>query len=336
MLTARPTSIARRYWGDDGRWLAVLSLMTAIELLWWAIAWAAGAAPLPHLDAAMALSLVGLAAALALRLLLRMPGSRPSWPALLAATALIGLAASLFLPLKYAIPSEIPFWLDLPLAQIERSLFGADPWQVLDRLVGPALMPVDRVYALWLPVQTLGLFLVVVQPPSLAKSRALIAYSLAWLALGVIAAVLFSSAGPVFYDRVFGGTRFAPLGSILSARGASVMLAESDTMWRSYATGEPGLVAGMSAFPSMHVAISLWLFLAARKLARRFAPLAAIYFLFVWIASVQLGWHYVADGLAAAGGMAALWWVAGPLDRALAERMASRRVAAPSLPVSEP
>jgi hypothetical protein len=245
---------------------------------------------------------------------------------------LLGLGASLFLPLKYAIPSEIPFWLDLPLAGVERSLFGADPWQVLDRILGPALVPVDRVYALWLPVQTLGLFLIVVQPPSPAKSRALIAYGLAWLVLGVFAAVLFSSVGPIFYDRVFGGTRFALLGSTLNDGGASAMLAESDAMWRSYATGEPGLVAGMSAFPSMHVAISLWLFLAARTIAPRVAPFAAAYFLFIWIASVQLGWHYVADGLGGAVGMLALWRFAAPVDRALARRMTRRPIEASVAP----
>jgi len=27
----------------------------------------------------------------------------------------------------------------------------------------------------------------------------------------------------------------------------------------------------------------------------------------VWIASVQLGWHYAADGLGGAAGMVALW-----------------------------
>jgi hypothetical protein len=138
--------------------------------------------------------------------------------------------------------------------------------------------------------------------------------------------VVFSSVGPVFYDRLFGSARFAQLGSTLSAGGASAMLAESDAMWRSYATAEPGFVAGMSAFPSMHVAISLWLFLAARTLAPRIALFAAAYFMFVWIASVQLGWHYVADGLGAAVGMLALWLVAAPIDRALARRMTPRPI----------
>lgn len=313
-----------------------MAALTMVELVWWVIAWSAGSAPLPFVAIYLSLTLGGLAAALGLWLALRPRASRAPWRTLLAGAILVGLGASVFLPLKYAIPNEVPFWLDVPLAEAERSLFGADPWQLLDRFLGPALVPVDRLYGLWLPTQSLGLFLVMLQPPSPAKSRALIAYSLAWFALGLAAAVLFSSAGPIFYDRLFGGTQFALLGQTLSERGAWVVLAESDAMWQSFASGQPGFVAGISAFPSLHVAISLWMFLAARALAPRAAPFAAAYFLFIWIASVQLGWHYVSDGLAGVAGMFALWLLAAAVDRALAERMASRGVDVKSSPAGEP
>jgi hypothetical protein len=313
-----------------------MAALTAVELLWWATAWSLGAAPLPFVAVYLPFAVVGLAAALALMLAFRPRARLAPWPALIAGTLLVGLGASLFLPLKYAIPSEVPFWLDLPLADAERSLFGADPWLPLDRLLGPALVPVDCVYALWLPTQVLGLFLVMVQPPSSAKSRALIAHSLAWFVLGVIAAVIFSSAGPIFFDRLFGGDRFALLTRTLAQGGAWVVLAESDAMWNAFLSGKPGLVAGISAFPSLHVAVSLWLVLAARALAPRAAPVAGAYFLFIWVASVQLGWHYIADGLGGAVGMIALWLLAAPLERALAERMAARSVEFSPLPFAEP
>ena len=82
-------------------------------------------------------------------------------------------------------------------------------------------------------------------------------------------------------------------------------------MWAARASGHPGLVAGISALPSMHVAISLCMLLTARKLAPKAVPLAAAYFLFIWVASVQLGWHYAADGLASVAGMLAIWALAG-------------------------
>ena len=80
--------------------------------------------------------------------------------------------------------------------------------------------------------------------------------------------------------------------------------------WASFADARPGLVAGISAVPSLHVAISLWIFLVARSLDRRAAALAFAYFLVMWIASVQLGWHYAVDGLAGALGMLLVWRIA--------------------------
>jgi hypothetical protein len=101
-------------------------------------------------------------------------------------------------------------------------------------------------------------------------------------------------------------------------------------MWAAFATGKPGLVAGMSALPSLHVAISLWIYLCARSAAPRWRWLALGYFLFIWIASVQLGWHYVTDGLAASLGMLAIWHGAGAVN-GTTQRLARRRfVAAPA------
>ena len=228
---------------------------------------------------------------------------------LLLGTVLIALGASLFLPLKYAIPGQVPFFLDAPLAIAERQLFGTDPWRIADRLFGQALVPVDRVYGLWLPAQSLVLFSVMLLPPSPAKSRALIAYSLAWFLLGVVAAVLCASVGPIFYDRLLGGHEFAALTERLGGR-AWMAEGEANAMWASFASGRPGFVAGISAMPSLHVAISFWIWLTARSLLQRLAPAALAYAVFMWVASVQLGWHYVGDGLAGALGMGAIWWLA--------------------------
>jgi hypothetical protein len=297
----------------EQRWLTVLAALTVVELGWWSMCWRAGFAPVPRLFTYLGLAAAGLVAALALRAAARRIGQRARWPALLLGTLLIGIGASLFLPLKYAIPHEVPFWLDRPLALGERVLFGTDPWRLADALFGWALVPVDRVYGLWLPVQSLVLFSVMALPPSPRKSRALIAYSLAWFVLGVVAAVACASAGPLFYDRLIGGSDFAGLGQRL-AEGGWMARRESDAMWASFASGRPGFVAGISAMPSLHVAISFWIWLAARSLAPRAAPVALAYAIFIWIASVQLGWHYASDGLAGVLGMAALWWVAAKVE----------------------
>lgn len=292
-----------------------MSAMTAAEFVWWACAWMSGIAPAPFLFTHLALTLAGLAAAMILRTFLRPRAASAPWAVVFLGAFLVAVGSSFFLPLKFAIPREIPFWLDAPLADGERWLFGADPWLLLDQAFGWAAVPIDRLYGAWLPVQLLVLFTVMLEPPSPAKSRALIAYSLAWFLLGVTAAALFSSAGPLFYDRLFGGREFALLGETLRSRGAWVALAESDAMWAALINDRPGLVAGISAMPSLHVAMSLWIYLAARSMAPRAAPIALIYFIFMWLASVQLGWHYVSDGLAGALGMMAIWAAAGAIQK---------------------
>jgi len=261
------------------------------------------------------LTFVGLAAAFGVRRATRPHAKRASLRSAVTGAVCVAIGGSLFLPLKFAIPRQVPFWLDVPLAHAERSLFGADPWLLVDRVLGWAVVPMDLIYVLWLPVQLLILFTVMLEPPSAAKSHALMAYILAWFLLGVAAATLFSSAGPIFFDRLYGGADYAPLREALKARGAWVVLAESDAMWSAYVNGHRGLLTGISAVPSIHVAIAFWIVLTARALAPRLARWALVYFLLIWLGSVQLGWHYVSDGLAGAIGMLAIWALATVLYR---------------------
>jgi hypothetical protein len=313
-VSAGPSLSGERALAGDLGWLAVMAAATLAEFAWWGASWSAGLAPAPRLPVFLAMAYAGLAAAFALRTASRPRSPRSAWASPIVAATLVGAGASMFLPLKFAIPKQVPFWLDAPLAAAERALFGADPWQLLDLHFGWATLPLDRLYGLWLPVQSLVLFSILLERPSRAKSRALIAYSLAWFALGVVAATLLASAGPIFFDRLSGGGDFALLGETLQRRGASMALAESGLMWSAMASDHPGLVAGISAVPSLHVAISLWMFLAARTIAPRAAGLALVYFILIWLASVQLGWHYVGDGLAGAIGMLAIWAVAGAIE----------------------
>jgi hypothetical protein len=293
--------------GGDAPWLAVLLAITAVETCWWLANWQVGTAPAPYLLTHIALAFAGLGAALMLRLAVRPAAPAPNWPNVVPTTIMIGVGASQFLPLKYAIPKLVPFWLDVPLAQVEKLLFGIDPWLALDRCLGWLAVPMDWLYGLWLPTQALILFLVLLQRGSPAKSRVLISYVLAWFLLGVVGATFVSSAGPIFYDRLYGGTEFAGLRETLQKRGVWVALGESDRMWASLAGGRPTIVAGISAVPSVHVAISFWMFLAARLMAPRAVPYALVYAVLIWIGSVQLGWHYVTDGFAGLLGMVAVW-----------------------------
>ena len=132
--------------GEDKQWLVAMAAVTAAELMWWLTVWWLGIAPAPHVAIYVGLAFIGLAVAMGLRLALRLAPTEAPWSAVLIGTVLVGVGASAFLPLKYAIPREIPFWLDQPIALAERQLFGADPWLLLDRLLGWATVPMDWLY----------------------------------------------------------------------------------------------------------------------------------------------------------------------------------------------
>ena len=319
----------RGRFGADWDWLLVMALLTSVELIWWFIVWRLGVAPAPFTGTYLVLAAGGLALALVLRLALRLGPIAAPWPSIAAGTLLVAIGASVFLPLKYAIPHQIPFWLDRPLAAAERALFGSHPWQLLNRLLGWATTPVDWTYGCWLPTQLLVMFLVMLSRPSQAKSRALIAYSLAWFLLGAIGAVLLSSAGPLFYDRAFGGSEFEPLTETLRSRGAWFALTESDRMWASVSADEPGLIAGISAMPSIHVAASAWLALALTSFWRKLSVVGWGYWLIIFVGSFALGWHYFLDSAVGTIGALACWAVAPKLLWRHQSRLGRRVTAIP-------
>lgn len=295
-----------------------MTLLAAAELAWWVIAWTKGIAPVPFLTPFLAGSITAFCVALGLRMYFRRGSPLPSFPTLVVGLLVVAFSASLFLPLKSAIPKEIPFWLDAPLAEFERQVFGTDPWVILHATLGWATPAVDLIYALWLPTQLVVLFTLMFLPPSATKSRALTAYFMCWFLLGVAAAAALSSAGPIFYNRLYGSSHFDGLAEALRVGGATFAIAESDAMWSAYANDRPSLIAGISAMPSMHVAISFWIVLTARSISPRLTWIALAYFVLISIASVQLGWHYVSDGILGALGVLAIWAAAGPIEQRLA------------------
>ena len=141
---------------EDGAWLSVMMAITAFEFVCWAGAWRLGFAPSPYIFTYLALAFAGLVCVLSLRGVTGTLAATPNWWSMVPATILIGIGASLFLPLKYAIPQIVPFWLDRPLVDAERLIFAGDPWLRLDHLLGWAAVPIDRVYGLWLPTQSIA------------------------------------------------------------------------------------------------------------------------------------------------------------------------------------
>jgi hypothetical protein len=186
-------------------------------------------------------------------------------------------------------------------------LFGSQAWQVLYSKLGTWMWFFDGFYGTFVGVHVLAVLVLLVAKSSFWKSRALVALALAWLLIGVVTAYCCSSAGPIFFDRVYGGHSFAALDHMLS-REAPLTTFTGDALWAMHQSHVPAFANGISAMPSMHVALSLWLALVAHR--TNFALFAWVYYALIWIGSVLLGWHWFLGGLVGSAAMLAVWAVA--------------------------
>jgi hypothetical protein len=129
------------------------------------------------------------------------------------------------------------------------------------------------------------------------KRRFFLSFFGLWIILGLVAATVFSSAGPCFLELIGNPLRERYAGLFPTAPGSQgVMNYLADT----YTTGRLGLGTGISAMPSLHVGFAFLYFLRARKAVWR--VVAFVYFLIIFVGSVHLGWHYADDGIFAAAG----------------------------------
>jgi hypothetical protein len=182
--------------------------------------------------------------------------------------------------LKSMLVAVVPFWADEPLAAIDRTL-SIYPQQIAESL-GPLLPPIGIFYGLW-HAANLGGILWVLHWRTEARSRFIISFMLTW-AIGMATAYAFSSAGPIFTGE------FDPAVAPESVRKPAAIL------WANYQAKGALLGGGISAFPSMHVAIAAWFALALKE--RGLGWVGIVYAAAIFFCSIVLGWHYSLDGVA--------------------------------------
>ena len=303
-----------------------MAMVAVVELVVWLMMYGAGLARSPLVAQYNIVEVIGFAGALIpffLWHLLKLFRQGEAWPAkrmlraldparvaaIVLATLLGSITAGAFSALKAAIPLVVPFYLDPALGGFERAIFGTDPWRISHAMLGWATPFIDRFYLSWLPVMLVAFNLVLLSKPSSLKTRSLIAYVVMWPAVGTIGSYLLSSAGPIFQDALFGGQ--SGLIAALEREGAAGNLQAYHYLWNAYANRHNALGGGISAMPSMHIAMACWLALTLRGMAPRMQWLGWIYMAVIWVGSVHLGWHYVSDGVVGIGGALLVWRLAG-------------------------
>lgn len=228
------------------------------------------------------------------------------------------LVMGAFSSVKRGIPAIVPFSFDPMIADLDQSLHGGRaPWEILQPLLGhpPVTWALNRVYHLWFATLLLAapLFAVWIERPRL-RERFFVAYFLCWGLLGSAGAVFLSSVGPCFYQHFYASDRFAPLMSYLhhadTVLGVPALDIQAQLLWWQV-HGRAGLGAGISAMPSLHVAIAT-LYAAAGWSVSRFWGIAWSVFLgLIFLGSIHLGYHYALDGYVSFVATLAIWQAVG-------------------------
>lgn len=184
--------------------------------------------------------------------------------------------------LKMMMTAVVPFWADQSLLAIDRLLIG--DVQSVARKIQPAMPALDWFYWSWQAVNLVGITWVL-HWQNREGQKLVLAYMLTW-GIGMFFAYIGSSAGPLF------------IGTYDPSLAPQTIQWVSAGLWQNHISQGSMLGSGISAFPSMHVAIAVWFAFVLRT--KGLAWIGWSYASAIFICSVLIGWHYILDGIAAA------------------------------------
>lgn len=255
--------------------------------------------------------------ALAVRSVVADPGRPTAWLRATVTRQRIGRLLSGYALLFALVPFMTTFsWLksyigldgfryDVALADLDRTLhFGVDParilhaisysqgvWRMLGFVYGPGWM-------LW--VNGVVFWMACLSADRDLRRRFFLEYLFVWSVLGGLVAWLVISAGPVFYAEVTGDAqRFAPVMAAIAAHteadGLGIRQLQTD-LWNLYTSRTGGFGMGISAFPSLHLAMVTLSALTLSEINHLLGLLAWLVVAVVLYTSVVSAWHYAVDG----------------------------------------
>ncbi len=232
----------------------------------------------------------------------------------------VSLGFLAFNEFKLMIPNLIPFYLDDKLIEIDRFLhLGRLPWEYGWSFTSqPHILKfLDFVYSQWFGwVIGIWAFAAISNGSKGWERQYVLSFLLLWLIGGALMAVLMSSAGPCFYDRLELGVspyqaQMDYLRNFTTADQAIMAPIYQDLLWQSYIGTSGEIKSGISAMPSLHNAMSALFVIWGFKMNRWIGWLMTLNMLLIFAGSVVLGWHYAVDAYVGWALTVMLWLLAG-------------------------
>lgn len=244
---------------------------------------------------------------------------------------LISIIFSIYTDIKTDIPKNINFYLDPLLIKLDRTLhFGTTPWRITHSIFSSPISTaiINLFYNLWFFISWIFLitFCCLYRNHKI-RERTIICFLLCWSVNGSIAATLFASVGPCFYDLLYQGTNeFVDLMTLLNQQNITLTekeeffkiwaLSTQNMLWEGFSEQSSGFAEGISAMPSMHVSMATLMALATYSIKKWLGAIFWAYTVIIMIGSVHLGWHYALDGYVGALMTTGIWLSVAKLSKA--------------------
>ncbi|EKO3485823.1 phosphatase PAP2 family protein [Vibrio fluvialis] len=224
----------------------------------------------------------------------------------------VSLTLSSYTYLKSIIPDLHFYQFDALFYQLDKAIHGGiSPWEFTHALFSHPLatLVINFLYNLWfLIIWGVLVFFLLYRKNQTVRLRFFLTFVSCWIILGGMLGTALSSAGPC-YAQLLNPLHdyYVPLLHRLAEQNQWLIdahlpsiwaLNTQDMLWQEFLARDQGIGSGISAMPSMHVAMAVLVALSISVIHPIWGRVAWGFALMIQIGSVHLAWHYAIDGYA--------------------------------------